>query len=67
MLGERVRNALCGLVALAWVANILVSMVNADYKPDPAVNGVFSGMIGAVLAASTGKKHNGDSEKRVEP
>ncbi len=64
MLSDRARNALCLAVTLAWIANIVASIFNNAYHPDPAINGIFSGMIGAVLAASSGKKDSGEKDPK---
>lgn len=50
MVSGRVRTGLCILVAVIWSGSIVLSWLRPeDYKPDPAVNAVFSTVIGAVV------------------
>lgn len=55
LLSDRTRNAVVALVAVVWVVNIAAAMVSSTYEPDPSVNGVFSGVIGAVFAAGAAR------------
>lgn len=57
------RNAICGAVTALWVVNILADMSVPSYEPNPAINGVFSAMIGAVFAAGAGKKDAAEKGK----
>lgn len=49
MVDDRLRSLLCGLVAVVWAASMAASFLSADYHPDPAINGVFSAVIGFML------------------
>ena len=50
MIPRPVVTGLCILVAFVWATSIGLSMVNPDYKPDPAINAIFGGVIGTALA-----------------
>lgn len=57
---DGMRNALCALVAAVWATSVLMSMFTA-YRPDPAVNGVFSAMVGFLL--TQGKDDDDDDSE----
>lgn len=63
MVSGRVRTGLCILVAVIWSGSIVLSWLRPDdYKPDPAVNAVFSTVIGAVVVLG-GKEKAADKPK----
>lgn len=49
MLSGRVRTGLCVLVAGVWTVSISRQMLDPSFHPDPAVNAVFSTVIGAAI------------------
>ncbi|MEV8373023.1 hypothetical protein AB0P21_09815 [Kribbella sp. NPDC056861] len=54
MLNDRVRTILIVAVSLVWVANYTASIINPNYKPDPAINAPFLAVIGALVASGRG-------------
>jgi hypothetical protein len=65
MLSGKVRTGLCILVALVWTISIARQLFDPDFKPDPAVNAVFSTVIGAAI--TLGGKERQDKKPAVTP
>lgn len=60
MIDAKLRNWVIGIVTGVWALNFVAGLVpQLDYKPDPAINAVFMGIVGGVLAL-------GDRNKRRE-
>lgn len=57
---DRLRNSLCWLVAGAWAASEVASFVSRTYHPDPAINGLFGGML-TLLFKPWNNDRDGDS------
>lgn len=55
MLPRPLVTALTVLIALAWTANVVIGFVTPD-RHDPALNGIFAIVVGAVYAL--GSKHD---------
>lgn len=64
MLSGRVLTGLCILVAVVWAASIGRSIIDDGYKPDPAINGIFGGVIGTAVAL--GGKNTGEKTPVVK-
>lgn len=62
VLSPRIRTGIVVLVAALWAASTVTDMVNPNYQPDPALNGLFGLVVGAALAA--GKKDEDDDTTR---
>ncbi len=45
---------LIALVSTAWAVNIVVTFFSDSYSPDPSINALFSGVIGAFMATGRG-------------
>ena len=48
------KTMLIALVSVAWAVNIVITFFSSSYSPDPSINALFSGVIGAVLAVKGG-------------
>lgn len=47
MLSDRGYSAIIYLVAIVWGVNMIVSIIpGSGYKPDPAVHGIFTTIVG---------------------
>lgn len=57
MLDGRVRDIVVVIIAIAWGASRLTSMINPEYKVDPGVDAAFALVVGAVIGV--GKKEHG--------
>lgn len=57
---DRLRNTLCLLVAGVWAGSVLASFVSRTYHPDPAINGIFGGML-TLLLGPWQNNRDGDS------
>lgn len=54
MIPPKARTTLIALVSAAWAISIVVTMFSDSYNPDPSINALFSGVIGAALAVGRG-------------
>lgn len=63
MVSGRLRAGLCVLVAILWGASVARQIFDPAFKPDPAINAVFSTVIGAVVVLGGKEKE----EKKPPP
>lgn len=60
MINPRLANWVVGIVTGVWVANFAIALIpGLDYKPDPAIHGVFMLIAGGALTLKR-KSDNGD-------
>jgi len=61
MIHPMLANWIVGVVTGVWLANFLAALVpSLNYKPDPAIHGVFMLVAGGALALKRNNKKNGD-------
>lgn len=63
MVSGRLRTGLCVLVAVLWAASVARQILDPEFHPDPAINAVFSTVIGAVVVLGGKEKQ----EKKTPP
>jgi hypothetical protein len=61
MPSERVRNIVVGVVTVVWAVNFAAGLLVHGYKPDQAINAIFMGIVGGVLALGV-RGRKGDDE-----
>ena len=64
MLSDKASTIIIYLVAIVWVGNMVAAMIPGTYyRPDPAVHGIFTLIVGgafALRAQSEGKGRGDD-------
>lgn len=60
---ESLRTYLCLLVAAVWAGSAVASAVSPTYHPDPAINGIFGGMITLLLGPWNKDDDDADEDK----
>jgi hypothetical protein len=63
MVSGRIRTGLCLLVAVLWATSVARQIFDPTFKPDPAINAVFSTVIGAVVVLGGKDNKEKDDEK----
>lgn len=58
MINERLTNIVIGVITGAWAANFVAGLLPIDYTPDQAINGIFMGTVGILLAARARQSSN---------
>lgn len=49
MISDRTRSVIIYTVLVVWSVNFFAPFVIKEFNPDPAINGIFMAVIGAVL------------------
>jgi len=52
MLPRPVATVIVALTTIVWLANFFAPFFWIEYKPDPAINGIYLAIIGGALALS---------------
>jgi hypothetical protein len=61
VLPNRLRWGIVISITVVWLINFFAGLLVDSYEPDQAINGIFMGTVGIVLAAgSRNKEANGD-------
>lgn len=59
MIPRSLATIIVALTTIVWLANFFAPFVIKDFKPDPAINGIYLAIIGGALALSRGGKGGG--------
>jgi uncharacterized membrane protein YeaQ/YmgE (transglycosylase-associated protein family) len=58
VISDTTRSIIIYVVLLVWAVNFFAPFVLKDFKPDPAINGIFTAVIGAVLLIRPKRKED---------
>ena len=63
MINPKLANWVVGSVAVVWVVNFFAVLIPPlNYKPDPAIHGVFALVAGGALALKRNDKNGGNGD-----
>jgi drug/metabolite transporter (DMT)-like permease len=58
VISDRTRSVIIYVVLLVWAVNFFAPFVLKEFQPDPAINGIFMAVIGAVLVIRPRRKED---------